>query len=75
MFCGLGEKERTRFRKKKKEKGKKVNKEREKEKKGKKRRNKQKNLIAANSGLVGMKGYFKTSNRVKHICRTSAVFD
>ena len=42
MLCGLGE-ERSRFRKKK---------EKQKKQKGKKR----KNLMAAKSGLVGMKG-------------------
>ena len=42
MFCGLGE-ERTNIRKKK-------------EKKGKKKEKKEMNLIAAKSGLVGMKG-------------------
>ena len=47
MFCGLGEEERTKIRKKKKEKKGKI-----KEKKGKK----EMNLIAAKSGLVGMKG-------------------
>ena len=55
MFCGLGELERTRFRKKKKEK------------KGKKRKKKgKKKLIAAESGLVGMKGYLKTYNHEKY---------
>ena len=55
MFCGLGELERTRFRKKKKEK------------KGKKKGKKlEKNLIAAESGLVGMKGYLKTYNHEKY---------
>ena len=54
MFCGLGEEERTKIRKKKKEK---------KEKKGKK---KEINLIAAKSGLVGMKGYLKTCNHMKY---------
>ena len=49
MFCGLGEEERTKIRKKKKEK-------KEKEKKKKK---KEINLIAAKSGLVGMKGYLR----------------
>ena len=54
MFCGLGEEERTKFRKKKKEIiGKKE------EKKGKK---KEINLIAAKSGLVGMKGNLETYN-------------
>ena len=55
MFCGLGEEERTKIRKKKKEK--------KKEKKGKK---KEINLIAAKSGLVGMKGYLKTYNHMKY---------
>ena len=56
MFCGLGEEKRTKISKKKKEK------------KGKKRKKKEKkekkeiNLIAAKSGLVGMKGYFETYN-------------
>ena len=57
MCCGLGEEERTKIRKKKKEKqGKK------KEKKGKK----EINLIAAKSGLVGMKGYLETYNSMKY---------
>ena len=55
MFCGLGELERTRFRKKKKEK-----------KRKKKRKKIRKNLIAAESGLVGMKGYLKTYNHEKY---------
>ena len=50
MFCGLGE-ERTRFRKKKKEK---------------KKREQEKNFKVVNSGLVEMKGYLKTYNRVKY---------
>ena len=50
MFCGLGEEERTKIRKKKKEK------------KGKK----EMNLIAAKSGLVGMKGYLKTYKNMKY---------
>ena len=58
MFCGLGELERTRFRKKKKEK-----KGKKRKKKGKKE---EKNLIAAESGLVGMKGYLKTYNHEKY---------
>ena len=58
MFCGLGELERTRFRKKKKEK-----KGKKRKKKGKK---KEINLIAAESGLVGMKGYLKTHNHEKY---------
>ena len=58
MFCGLGEEERTKIRKKKKEKKrKKREKRKKKEKKGKK---KEINLIAAKSGLVGMKGYLGT---------------
>ena len=62
MFCGLGELERTRFRKKKKEK-----KGKKRKKKGKKKeKNKKKNLIAAESGLVGMKGYLKTYNHEKY---------
>ena len=44
MFCGLAEEERTKIRKKIKEK---------------KRKKKEINLIAAKSGLVGMKGYLK----------------
>ena len=54
MCCGLGEEERTKIRKKKKEK---------------KRKNKEKkeiNLIAAKSGLVGMKGYLETYNSMKY---------
>ena len=51
MCCGLGEEERTKFRKKKKEK---------------KRKNKETNLIAAKSGLVGMKGYLETYNPMKY---------
>ena len=50
MLCSL-EEERTKFRKKKKDR-KKVKKEI--------------NLMAAKSGLVGMKGYFKTYNRAKY---------
>ena len=50
MFCGVEEEERTKIRKKKKGK------------KGKKG----KNLIAAKSGLVGMKGYLKTYNHMKY---------
>ena len=53
MFCGLGEEERTKIRKKKKEKR-------------KKRKKKEINLIAAKSGLVGMKGYLKTYNHMKY---------
>ena len=48
MFCGL-EEERTKIGKKKKEK--------KEQKKGKK---KEMNLIAAKSGLFGIKGYLKT---------------
>ena len=60
MCCGLGEEERTKIRKKKKEiKGKKGNKRKEKEKK-------EMNLIAAKSGLVGMKGYLKTYKHMKY---------
>ena len=51
MCRGLGEEECTKFRKKKKEK------------KGKKREKKEINLIAAKSGLVGMKGYLETYNQ------------
>ena len=51
MCCGLGEEERTKIRKKKKEK------------KGKK---KEINLIAAKSGLVGMKGNLETYNHMKY---------
>ena len=50
MFCGLGE-ERTKIRKKKKEK---------------KEKKKEINLIAAKSGLVGMKGYLETYNPMKY---------
>ena len=64
MFCGLGELERTRFRKKKKEK--KGKKRKKKEKKGKKKEKKEINLIAAKSGLVGMKGYLETYNHMKY---------
>ena len=53
MFCGLGEEERTGFRK---------NKIKKMEKRKKKRK---KNIIAAKTGLSGMKEYFKTYNRVK----------
>ena len=65
MCCGLGEEERTKLgRKKRKKKGKK------KEIKGKKKKKKEKkkeiNLIAANSGLVGMKGYLETYNHMKY---------
>ena len=52
MFCGLGEEERTKIRKKKKEK------------KGKKKE--KINLVAAKSGLVGMKGYLETYNPMKY---------
>ena len=73
MFCGLGEEERTKIRKKKKER-----KEKKKEKKGKKRKKKRKkkekkkeiNLIAAKTGLVGMKGYLETHNPMKYFCCT-----
>ena len=61
MFCGLGEEERTKLRKKKK--GKKRKKRKKREKKGKK---KEINLIAAKSGLVGMKGYLETYNPMKY---------
>ena len=53
MFSGLGE-ERRRFRKKKKKR----------KKQGKNK--KEKNLIAADGGLVGMKGCLKTYNHVKY---------
>ena len=36
----------------------------------KKKEKKEINLIAAKSGLVGMKGYFKTYNHMKYFCRT-----
>ena len=52
MCCGLGEEERTKIRKKKKEK--------------KKKKKKEINLIAAKSGLVGMKGYLETYNHMKY---------
>ena len=58
MFCGLGEEERTKIKKKEKEK---IGKKRE-----KKRKKKEMNLIAAKSGLVGMKGYLKTYNHMKY---------
>ena len=64
MFCGLGEEERTKIRKKKKEK--KGKKRKKKGKKGKKGKKKEINLIAAKSGLVGMKGYLKTYNPIKY---------
>ena len=54
MFYGLGEEERTKIRKKKKEK------------KGEKKKKKEMNLITAKSGLVGMKGYLETYNRMKY---------
>ena len=57
MFCGLGEEERTKIRKKKKEK---------KGKKGKKKEKKEINLIAAKSGLVGIKGYLETYNPMNY---------
>ena len=53
---GLGEEERTKIRKKNKEK----------KRKKKKKEKKEINLIAAKSGLAGMKGYLKTYNRVKY---------
>ena len=59
MCCGLGEEERTKIRKKKKEKKKK----------------KEINLIAAKSGLVGMKGYVETYNPMKYFLPYLAVFD
>ena len=58
MFCGLGEEERTKLGRKK---GKKGNK-----RKKRKRKRKEINLIAAKSGLVGMKGYLKTYNYMKY---------
>ena len=54
MFCGLGEEERTKIRKKIKRK------------KKEKKKKKKKNLIAAKSGLIGMKGYLKTYNQIKY---------
>ena len=60
MCCGLGEEERTKIRKKKRKKKEK------KGKKGKKRKKKEINLIAAKSGLVGMKGHLKTFNHMKY---------
>ena len=60
MFCGLKKEERTKIRKKKKEK--KAKKRKKKEKKEKK----EINLIAAKSGLVGMKGYLETYNPMKY---------
>ena len=56
MFCGL-EEERTKIRKKKKGK---------KGKKRKKNEKKWKNLFAAKSGLVGIKGYLETYNPMKY---------
>ena len=64
MSCGLGEEERTKIRKKKKEKKRKKRKKRK--KKEKKRKEKEKNLFAAESGLVGMKGYLETYNHIKY---------
>ena len=61
MFCGLGEEERTKIRKKKRKK-----KGKRKEKKEKKGKKKEINLIAAKSGLVGMKGYLETYNPMKY---------
>ena len=69
MCCGLGEEERTKIRKKKKEKKKEKKgkkKRKKKEKKKKKRKKKEINLIAAKSGLVGMKGYLETYNHMKY---------
>ena len=65
MFCGLGEDEPTKIRKKKKEKKGKKRKKKGK-KKEKKRKKKEINVIAAKSGLVGMKGYLKTFNHMKY---------
>ena len=67
MCCGLGEEERTKIREKKKGK--------KKEKKKKKKEQKEINLIAAKSGLVGIKGYPETYNHMKYFCGTEAVFD
>ena len=39
------------------------------------RKKKKKNLIAAKSGLVGMKEHRKTYNQVKYFCRIEAVFE
>ena len=72
MCCGLGEEERTKIRKKKrKKKGKKKEKkEKKRKKKGKKKEKKKEkkgiNLIAAKSGLVGIKGYLETYNTLKY---------
>ena len=69
MFCGLGEKEKSvqdLRRKKRKKKERKEKKEKKTEKSGKKRKKQGKNLIAAKSGLVGMKGYHKSDIRVKY---------
>ena len=52
MFCGLGEEEHTKFRKKKKKK--------------KNQQKKEQNFIEAKIGLVGIKGYLKSYNRVKY---------
>ena len=62
MCCELREEERTKFRKKKKEK-----KRKKKEIQGKKKeKKKEMNLIAAKSGLVGIKGYLETYNPMKY---------
>ena len=53
MCCGLGKEERTQIRKKKR-------------KNKMKKRKKEMNLIAAKSGLVGMKGYLKTYNHMNY---------
>ena len=41
----------------------------------KKRKKKEMNLIAAKSGLVGMKEYLETYNPLKYFLRYLAVFD
>ena len=69
-YKNLEEKKRKKRKKKEKRKKKKKRKKKEKkekkEKKRKKRGKKEINLIAAKSGLVGMKGYLETYNSVKY---------
>ena len=65
MCCGLGEEERTKITKKNRKKKEKKGKKRKKKKK-KKVKKKEINLIAAKSGLVGMKGYLETYNPMKY---------
>ena len=61
MFCGLGEEERTKIKRKKGKKKKKKKME-----KKEKRKKKEMNLIAAKSGMFGMKGYLRTYNNMKY---------